>query len=652
MPAKSKKQQRLFGMVRAFQKGEMKSPSPKVASLGKRMKPKSVKKFAKTKRRGLPEKVRKEDIELEIRQILEGVLTPEQIQTLIEGHKEDEYRNQLAKSMVDRAYPSLRKEPSPPSRPPIMPGIGVKPEVPEAETREEDWAPRRKRELSDIVNIIMTSLDQAEINRLINMLNALKGHTETWQPRKPVGPNEDIETLAGLITDDPDVIDESEELKGGESIQDDAPMTEAGSDGKHICKLCGKPCNDKKECDTEGCANHPSKPMNEGAAYGDTTSCQKCGTQYTAGLKCPKCSPAGKYKGKGGESIVATKRLSQPPLKGPTVGEQVDHSDTVEEDYRWNPSTKNIVYHKGSLIECPYCHGSMEVDGRCMDCNAKFNEAMLRGGTKRSVDTAPNYGRSKRQWERLTAPIEGKNIGIEPIKENAMRAYKLIKEAARGRLTRRTHRMLDVASGGRVLTEDVWRDKVGDDNMKLAVQLGLLQPIDGKILGEEEEKDEKDTKKEKKDTKKDAKKGGESIKEQPPMVGGEEGAPPFGGEKPGEEAGEEEEGEEGAEGEEGLPSGLMGDEEEGAEEEVEEEEPITKDELIKFLEALKGRADDEALALIDKAVASEEEMEGEEEATEGEESEESEEGEEETTEGEEEATEDGAEGPEGVPPQV
>ena len=54
--AESKKQQRLMGMVRAVQKGEMKSPSETVAKLAQSMKKKDVKDFASTKHDDLPEK--------------------------------------------------------------------------------------------------------------------------------------------------------------------------------------------------------------------------------------------------------------------------------------------------------------------------------------------------------------------------------------------------------------------------------------------------------------------------------------------------------------------------------------------------------------------------------------------------------------------
>ena len=54
--AKSKAQQRFFGMVRATQKGEMENPSPEVSQVATSMSKTDVKKMAKTKHEGLPEK--------------------------------------------------------------------------------------------------------------------------------------------------------------------------------------------------------------------------------------------------------------------------------------------------------------------------------------------------------------------------------------------------------------------------------------------------------------------------------------------------------------------------------------------------------------------------------------------------------------------
>ena len=62
--AKSKSQQRFFGMVRSAQKGEMEKASPEVSKAADSMSMSSVKDFAKTKHKGLPEKkVKKESFE-------------------------------------------------------------------------------------------------------------------------------------------------------------------------------------------------------------------------------------------------------------------------------------------------------------------------------------------------------------------------------------------------------------------------------------------------------------------------------------------------------------------------------------------------------------------------------------------------------------
>jgi hypothetical protein len=66
MPAKSKSQQRLMGMVHAYKKGELKSSEmpaglrKKVKKIAGGIKNKSAKEFAKTKHKGLPEKVKEQ----------------------------------------------------------------------------------------------------------------------------------------------------------------------------------------------------------------------------------------------------------------------------------------------------------------------------------------------------------------------------------------------------------------------------------------------------------------------------------------------------------------------------------------------------------------------------------------------------------------
>ena len=63
MPAASKQQQKLMGIVHALQKGDMKpsQASDKAEEMSKSMKKGDVKDFASTKHKGLPKKVKKED---------------------------------------------------------------------------------------------------------------------------------------------------------------------------------------------------------------------------------------------------------------------------------------------------------------------------------------------------------------------------------------------------------------------------------------------------------------------------------------------------------------------------------------------------------------------------------------------------------------
>jgi len=72
MPAKSKAQQRFFGMVRAAQKGELKNPSKAVKKAAGSMSKKSVKDFASTKSKKLPKKI-KESFSKKLTRILENV---------------------------------------------------------------------------------------------------------------------------------------------------------------------------------------------------------------------------------------------------------------------------------------------------------------------------------------------------------------------------------------------------------------------------------------------------------------------------------------------------------------------------------------------------------------------------------------------------
>lgn len=62
MPSKSKAQQRFFGMVDAYKKGELKKASSKIKKAANGMSMNDVKDFAETKHKGLPEKVKEQAI--------------------------------------------------------------------------------------------------------------------------------------------------------------------------------------------------------------------------------------------------------------------------------------------------------------------------------------------------------------------------------------------------------------------------------------------------------------------------------------------------------------------------------------------------------------------------------------------------------------
>lgn len=65
MPAVSKKQQRLFGMVHAYQKGTLKHVSKNIEEIAAHISKSDAKHFAETKHKGLPEKKEKDKREEE-----------------------------------------------------------------------------------------------------------------------------------------------------------------------------------------------------------------------------------------------------------------------------------------------------------------------------------------------------------------------------------------------------------------------------------------------------------------------------------------------------------------------------------------------------------------------------------------------------------
>ena len=95
MPSKSKAQQRFFGMVDAYKKGEMKNPSSKIKKAANGMSMSDVKDFAETKHKGLPEKV-EENMEKRIIRMTESDLhnlVRESVQNILKEMSPEVYHN-------------------------------------------------------------------------------------------------------------------------------------------------------------------------------------------------------------------------------------------------------------------------------------------------------------------------------------------------------------------------------------------------------------------------------------------------------------------------------------------------------------------------------------------------------------------------------
>ena len=101
MPSKSKAQQRFFGMVDAYKKGEMKNASSKIKKAAKGMSMDDVKDFAETKHKGLPEKVEEQTIIRLTESDLHRIVKESVNRILDEGWG----------SYVDYYYPDNEKEP-------------------------------------------------------------------------------------------------------------------------------------------------------------------------------------------------------------------------------------------------------------------------------------------------------------------------------------------------------------------------------------------------------------------------------------------------------------------------------------------------------------------------------------------------------------
>lgn len=92
--AKSKSQQKFFGMVDAYKKGEMPNASPTIKKAADGMSMKQVKDFAKTKHKGLPNHVDESTLRKIIKNVLKEVYEVDNQEKL----------NELSNDTIDNAY--------------------------------------------------------------------------------------------------------------------------------------------------------------------------------------------------------------------------------------------------------------------------------------------------------------------------------------------------------------------------------------------------------------------------------------------------------------------------------------------------------------------------------------------------------------------
>ena len=91
MPSKSKAQQRFFGMVDAYKKGEMKNASSKIKKAANNMSMSDVKDFAETKHKGLPEKVEEGKVIVRLTESDLHQIVKESVKRVLKEHESQDH---------------------------------------------------------------------------------------------------------------------------------------------------------------------------------------------------------------------------------------------------------------------------------------------------------------------------------------------------------------------------------------------------------------------------------------------------------------------------------------------------------------------------------------------------------------------------------
>tara|TARA_B100001109_G_scaffold63455_1_gene51983 strand:- start:22 stop:2103 length:2082 start_codon:yes stop_codon:yes gene_type:complete len=216
MPAKSKAQQRFMGLVHALNKGDVdpSKVSKKVKDVAKDMDKSDVKKYASTKHKGKPEKVKQEDINLEtlIKENPAAIAAAVQTMQKMKAKNPKTGRvNKLSTALGDKQHPAHKKAKSVFSR--IVDKFKKKKDGPNPTSKDSPLVPKKQSKAD--VDFYKKQFTGETINKLKEMIRVeLEGCGYTTSA---VDPNIKLKSPGGTGEEDKD-------LKEGMKTAGDVPF--------------------------------------------------------------------------------------------------------------------------------------------------------------------------------------------------------------------------------------------------------------------------------------------------------------------------------------------------------------------------------------------------------------------------------------------
>ena len=216
MPAKSKAQQRFMGLVHALNKGDVdpSKVSKKVKDVAKDMDKSDVKKYASTKHKGKPEKVKQEDINLEtlIKENPAAIAAAVQTMQKMKAKNPKTGRvNKLSTALGDKQHPAHKKAKSVFSR--IVDKFKKKKDGPNPTSKDSPLVPKKQSKAD--VDFYKKQFTGETIDKLKEMIRVeLEGCGYTTSA---VDPNIKLKSPGGTGEEDKD-------LKEGMKTAGDVPF--------------------------------------------------------------------------------------------------------------------------------------------------------------------------------------------------------------------------------------------------------------------------------------------------------------------------------------------------------------------------------------------------------------------------------------------